>query len=144
MKEYEKYMDTWLAIGRKNPWIKESYDPPFNKNSFGHCSSIEELEREIINTSWCLGTGFTLGNLCFINQVEGGSEWLTIKEDVSFESFSFDHVIKKGEFKAYIEAIQKATLEECKNLDYMKHYKKPSPEEKELANIKYKYRRFWW
>lgn len=83
--ETQDFIKEWINIRRVNPWIKYAYDPPFSENSFCECSSIAELEERIGHGNWCLGTAFFYGNLCFINQVDGGDEWLTIKGDYAFD-----------------------------------------------------------
>lgn len=113
-----KFIDTWLKIGKKNYWIKEANDPPFTKDMFTACKTVAELQKKIQQGNWCLGQAFYYKNICFINQVNGGDEWLTIKENVKFENITFDGIIKRGEFPAIIKRIEKATLEQCKKLAY--------------------------
>lgn len=112
------YIDKWLEIGHKNPWISEASDPPFSRKSFVVCNSVEELYIFIWHGNWSLGTAFILGDLCFINQVDGGDEYLTIKQDLPFESASLLAMIRADGFFNFIERIQKATLEQCKRLEY--------------------------
>ena len=118
----DTYLSTWLALGRNNLWIRNACDPEFNERSFYHCQDMAELISKLRQMNWSLGSAFTLGNLCFIQQVDGGDEWLTIKEDVPFESMSCGWMIKhRGE--AYmigiIEAIQRASKDDCRMLRYM-------------------------
>ena len=67
----------WLEIGLRNPWIREACDPPFTRKSFHRCATREELRERIWHGNWCLGQAFYLGDLCFIQQVDGGDEWLS-------------------------------------------------------------------
>lgn len=123
-KKEKDQIRTWIEIGNKNYWIPEAWDPPFNEESFYFCQSVEELKEKFIHGNWCLGQAFVLGNLCFIQQVNAGDEWYTIKENVAFESISFGYMLEnypEEYFYDYIKALQKATLEECKNLDYGKY-----------------------
>ncbi|MBM7854914.1 choline dehydrogenase-like flavoprotein [Desulfohalotomaculum tongense] len=67
--------------------------------------------------NWCLGKAFYLGNIAFINQVDGGDEWLVIRNALPFESitvkyFSFD------EFTEFYKRIIKASDEQLKKLEY--------------------------
>lgn len=122
MSDLTLYLPTWLALGSKNIWIRRACDPHFNKRSFYECQDMAELIGKFRHGNWSLGSAFTLGNLCFIQQVDGGDEWLTIKEDVAFESLSCGWIIEHhGEpyLIAMIEAIQRASKEACKRLDYM-------------------------
>jgi len=81
----EQLRQTWYQLGRKNPWIKMADDPPFTSASFVGCYSIEELAERIGHGNWCIGTAFYYHDLCFINQVEGGDEWLTIRHGIAPE-----------------------------------------------------------
>lgn len=108
----------WIHIGKGNPWIRYACDPPFNENSFCECSSIDELEEKISYGNCCLGAAFFYKNLCFINQVDGGDEWLTLKDDFAFESFTFSGIIRDGRFKGIIERLLAATKEQCIKLEY--------------------------
>ena len=113
-----KWIETWYRIGRRNPWIREACDPPFTRRSFAECKTLDELRERIGGHCWCTGTAFYLGDLCFINQVEGGSEWLVIRRDVSFESISADLMIEHGTFDGFVRRAQAATDEQLINLTY--------------------------
>ncbi|QPH40615.1 hypothetical protein [Pedobacter endophyticus] len=94
-KELKK---AWYKIGSQNYWIAKTDDPVFTEGSIATCQTIESLQKEIGSGNWCLGQGFSFKNLCFINQIDGGDEWLTIKDDYCFESITFGHFIKSGKF----------------------------------------------
>lgn len=108
----------WIQIGKGNPWIRYTCDPPFNELSFCECLSIDELEEKIRHENWCLSAAFFYKNLCFINQIDGGDEWLTIKDDYAFESFTFSGIIRDRRFKGIIERLLAATKRQCIKLDY--------------------------
>lgn len=78
----------WVRIGRENPWIRTATDPPFSLGSIHHCDDFEELADKLHRGNWCLGQGFALGDVCFLNQVDGGDEWLVIRGSVPFESYT--------------------------------------------------------
>ena len=109
---------TWLKIGRANPWIARASDPAFSERSFWRCDTAEELRERFGYCNWCVGAAFTYEHLCFINQDEGGDEWLTIAHGIDFESISWDLVIAKGEFGALLARLLAATPEQCRTLDY--------------------------
>jgi hypothetical protein len=116
-------VDEWLAIGERNPWIRCAWDPPFNRRSFYFCLTRDELKAKFDKShpegvGWCLGTAFVYRDLCFIQQVDGGDEWLTIRHGLAFESISWDAVIRKGEFDALLDRLLAATPEQCKTLTY--------------------------
>ena len=111
----------WLAIGRRNEWIREADDPPFSLQSFHECKTDAELLEKFERANWCNGQAFFVGNLCFIEQGNSNDEWLTIKDGVPFESISFAHIIKKEGKEAaqkIIDDIRAATVEQCKKLEY--------------------------
>jgi Domain of unknown function (DUF3846) len=109
---------TWFMLGRDNPWIREAYDPPFRIDSFVGCFSIEELEEKIGHGNWSLGSAFYYQDLCFINQVNGGDEWLTIRHGIAFESITFSSIIERGEFASFIRRLLAASKEQCQDLRY--------------------------
>ena len=109
---------TWLAIGEANRWVRRACDPPFTRASFVECCDAAELTTRLAHGNWCLGSAFWLGDLCFIQQVGGGDEWLVIKENVAFESASCGHMIASGSFDDFLSRIGAATLEACASLAY--------------------------
>jgi len=120
MSEFQEtsLIKEWIKIGKKNPWIREACDPEFNIFPTCECKTIEELEKQIEHGNWCLGQAFFYKNLCFINQVDGGDEWLTIKDDYAFESYTFARIIKRGAFEKEINKLLAATKEQCQSLTY--------------------------
>lgn len=113
----------WVAIGQQNTWIAEAIDPPFTVLSFHFCRDIRELAERLLHGNWCLGQAFVLGEICFINQVNGGDEWLTIKGKTSFESITmqtFNESHEEAETRLFrtVERIQRATEKQCRKLDY--------------------------
>lgn len=125
----------WYETAKKNQWIKNAWDPPFTETSIHMCNSIEDLKSNISHGNWCLGQGFALADpfnpdrhICFVNQIDGGDEWLTIKYDRAFESYTLLPSIKRvpgysndHTFEEIISALIAAPLEECVNLNYLKY-----------------------
>jgi hypothetical protein len=111
----------WIECGKANPWIREADDPPFNTQSFHECQTDQELLGKFQHGNWSLGQAFHIGNLCFIQQVDGADEWLTIKDGLPFESISFDAVIRKDGpegAQKLIDDIRASSIEQCKRLEY--------------------------
>lgn len=110
-------LNKWLELGNQNPWIQGTTDPTFDVHSFVFCRSLEELQGKLDRRfhSWCIGQAFSYGDLCFIQQVEGGDEWLTIRHGVAFESVTFERIITEGRFDAYVGRFLAATPEQCRN-----------------------------
>jgi hypothetical protein len=84
---------TWLRIGRENYWIGLAYDPPFTERSFYACATLRELKENLAGHAWSVGTAFVYQNICFINQIDGGNEFLVIRDDLPFESFSTELMV---------------------------------------------------
>lgn len=114
------WIPTWLKIGRANEWIAEAWDPPFNTKSFYECKDDAELLDKLSHGNWSLGQAFHLGDLCFIQQIDGGDEYLTIKRDTPFESISFGRIINRSreEGQELLNRLKAAPIEKCRSLDY--------------------------
>jgi hypothetical protein len=115
------WLDTWEKIGLANLWIKEAYDPPFNKDMIVECKTLDYLIQMFEHGNWSLGTGFYYKDLCFINQDDGGDEYLTIRRGVSFESISCRSILQRRGteyFKRMVNAYLAATDEQLNCLDY--------------------------
>lgn len=115
---------------QENLWLKKGGipfedDPYFELDSpysFSEIDDIEILEMFFDHGNWSIRNGVVYKDLVFINQVNGGDEWWTLKKDgdtyLAFESVTFRSMIKCGEFTNYIERLLQATLEQCRNLEY--------------------------
>jgi hypothetical protein len=111
-------LETWLALGLANPWIRRACDPPFTRRSFTQCSDAADLKARLEHGNWCLGSAFYVGDLCFIEQAAGAGEWLVINQNVAFESASCGAMIANGTFDDFLSRIQAATPEQCARLAY--------------------------
>ncbi|ARP71761.1 DUF3846 domain-containing protein [Streptomyces pluripotens] len=116
--EQAKLIQEWLRIGKENPAIVAATDPPFTEGSFEECFTVEELEERITAASWGIGTAFYHRDLCFIQQVEGGDEWLTIRHSVAFESITVLPLIERGELASLVRRLLAASKEQCQRLEY--------------------------
>jgi hypothetical protein len=114
----------WLRIGgfdwQDDPFMEEY---PYEFASLG---SIEELREFALNGNWAIRQGVVYGDLAFIQQVNGGDEFWTLKRNgdswVGFESVSLGHMAKDGaDFERVIAAMRNATSDECRRLTYMDH-----------------------
>lgn len=114
----DELRETWYKIGQDNPWIKTATDPPFTRDSFVGCYSVEELAESMSGTMWAIGTAFYYRDLCFIQQVEGGDEWLAIRHGIAFESMTVTPFVERGEFASLITRLLTATKEQCQRLEY--------------------------
>ncbi len=115
-----EWIDTWVKIGQKNPWISEANDPYFGKHMFVNTEqpTPEALADIILKARWCLGQPFYWKDICLINQIDGGSEWKVIKQGLSFESWSAEWMGRERLID-HIQHVDRATLEQCANWTYM-------------------------
>jgi hypothetical protein len=111
-------LDLWFEAGRSNRWIALACDPPFTRNSFVECRSVEDLKDRLAFGNWTLGSAFYYQDLCFINQCDGGDEWLTIRHGVAFDSITFRWIIERGEFETMIARLLAATEQQCREGTY--------------------------
>lgn len=112
--------DMWLFEGYRNPWIRTAYDPMFTRESFQVVDTVEELMEKFRYGNWSLGNAFIYKNLCFINQVNGGDEWMTLKDWCPFESITFRAVLRHGEqyFRKYIRELLRYDTDDRNSPDY--------------------------
>ena len=127
-----QFIEMAYQIGMANGWCSGRFamqdgdfiteEDRLNRNSFATFTDLEKLKADMANTNWCLGSSFIYHDLCFMNQVDGGGEWLTIKrfddEAIAFESISMHLVIEDGEFENLIRRLEAATKEQCRRLNY--------------------------
>lgn len=119
------------AICQKNGWLKRGgypwQDDPYLEEypyEFDRCFSMEDLSDFFKTGNWAIRQGVVYGDLAFIQQVDGGDEWWTLKQDgetwVPFESLSFKRIAGDiSELTRYVAGMRLATVEECKHLDYL-------------------------
>lgn len=102
-KEEKEFWAACYKIGMKNGWCSGEYDRQdgnfiveedrLNEKSVCVIDSIGELRRFFKHGNWCLGCAVIYKDLCFIQQINGGDEWLTIRKTAkgaeSFESITF-------------------------------------------------------
>ena len=111
-------VDTWVEKGNENYWISRAWDPPFNEDSIWFCDTVEELAMFMVHSNWTIGTAFALGPLCFINQTNGGTEMLTMRGDVVFESLSGESIARKGKLGELVEHYISATDKQLKEIGF--------------------------
>ncbi|NVM45566.1 MAG: hypothetical protein HWN79_11680 [Candidatus Lokiarchaeota archaeon] len=94
-----------------------AFEPPVTEQDFFQCGSIPELYNLLTQGNWILGQPFYFRNLCFINQINAGDEWLVIRDGLAFESLTAE-VMEHEEFRDWIECFFKATEEDLQRLEY--------------------------
>jgi len=115
---------------QENPWLKQGgvmfAEDPFAEMDYGYsfyrCKDKEDLKKCLLESD-AIRSGCILDNLAFVNQVNGGDEFWTVKKFadgdlIAFESISARPIIRDGEFDNLIYRFEKATKQQCKNLTY--------------------------
>jgi hypothetical protein len=113
----------WLMRGGYD-WQDDPYleDYPY---AFCRAASVDDLSVFFEHGNWSIRQGIVYEDLAFINQVDGGDEWWTLKRTdegwMEFESLSAAAMIRNSpdEFKETIACMRRATPEQCRHLDYM-------------------------
>lgn len=128
----EEEQKTLEAKCQENGWLKRGgydwQDDPYMEEypyEFDRCFSIEDMRDFFVHGNWAIRQGVVYGDLAFIQQVNGGDEWWTLKQDDdgqwhNFESISFKRIA--GDISGltrYIAGMRLASVEECKRLQYL-------------------------
>jgi hypothetical protein len=123
----QNLINTWLEIAQNNVWISQrgSYHPeddcafedPLCPKDFYECYTIQGLYNQLVKGNALLGQPFYYKNLCFINQINAGDEWLVIRDDLEFESLTASAMGYEN-FKHWVECILNTTNEQLRNLEY--------------------------
>ena len=117
---------------QENGWLKvggyDWQDDPFLEEypyEFSRIDGIDALREYFERGNWAIRQGVVFDDLAFVNQVNGGDEWWTLKRDgegwLAFESTSFAYLIEaKGRdaFDTLVRSMQLATPAQCRSLDY--------------------------
>jgi len=146
----QKMWQKCYKIGMSNGWCSGKFarmdgdfiteDDCLNKDSCCAVDDIRVLKAFFKNGNWCLGQSVIYKNLCFMQQVNGGDEWLTMKmfsngEVISFESITMEPMARDYsedydkcysgykefqngyDFAKYIKDLTKAKLYQMDNKD---------------------------
>lgn len=127
MTQQSLIVEKWLSIAQQNPWIRQrgsgdandtcAFEEALNIQDFFQCGSKPELYNLLTQGNWILGQPFYYKNLCFINQINAGDEWLVIRGGIAFESLTAE-AMEYEEFKDWIKCVMNATEEDLRNLEY--------------------------
>ena len=93
---------------QENGWLKvggfDWQDDPFLEEypyEFSRTDSVDRLREALGSGNWAIRQGFCYRDLAFIQQVNGGDEWWTLKRDgdawTGFESWSFGAIAQEPE-----------------------------------------------
>ena len=115
--------DSLVAKCQENSWLRR--DRGENRaHEFSRAHSIEDLAAFFSCGNRPIGRGVLFGDLAFVNQVDGGDEWWTLRGSdrgwTPFESVSFRRMASvPAELAWYIAGMQDAGTEGCARLDYL-------------------------
>ena len=135
------------AVCQKNVWLMRGgidFEDDFHLESdypysIAQAETIAELRRFFEHGNWSIRQGIVLDDLAFINQVNGGDEWWTLKKFdgvwLPFESITFRQIIIRGEFSKYIRQLLHATREQCQNLTYAENPPPRQPSKRKISFI---------
>lgn len=137
----DRTRDALIEKCQENGWVRRGgydwQDDPYLEEypyHFTRVNDIEELRGIFASGNYAIRQGFLYDDLAFIQQVNGGDEWWTLKQVsdeglptdwLDFESWSFEHDanlshgnVEPKDFINDIRSMQMATPEQCKRLDY--------------------------
>ena len=138
-EEEQEFWKECYKIGMQNDWMNGEIDrlngnpivedDRLNTGSVIVIETIERLRKFFVQGNQRLGASviyknlcFMNLNLCFMNQVNGGSEFLVIRNGkngvLNFESWSAKLMVERGELTELIERVLKATDDQLRNLEY--------------------------
>jgi len=94
----------WLGNYREYP----ASDYPY---TFEEVEDLETLTERMEHGNWALRTCFMYNGLAFVQQVNGGDEWLALYQHevgqwASFDSISLEHILERDgaeEFQDYVQ-----------------------------------------
>ena len=125
---------------QENGWLKvggfDWQDDPFLEEypyEFSRTDSVDRLREALGSGNWAIRQGFCYRDLAFIQQVNGGDEWWTLKRDgdawTGFESWSFGVIAQEPErFERAMRDMCEATPEQCRSGEWAHlHEKAPEP-----------------
>lgn len=120
------------AICQTNGWLKRGgfdwQDDPYMEEypyEFDRCFSMDDLSEFFQHGNWAIRQGVVYGDLAFIQQVNAGDEWWTLKQDadgswIPFESISFARIAQdRSDLVRHVAGMRLATVEECKRYEYL-------------------------
>lgn len=122
--------ETLIEKCQQNGWLMRGgydwQDDPYLEEypyEFSCADDLEELRGFFAHDNWAIRQGVTYKDLAFIQQVNGGDEWWTLKQVddgwMSFENITFGNMVKDPErFNHMICSMVASSPQICHNLDY--------------------------
>lgn len=110
------WIPTWLDISRVRR-LSAATDEPLESRRICRHPTVHALAAAARSPYQARGNAHCWRNVCLINQVEGGTEFLVVREDLPFESFSTRLSSEVG-LVADLVSIYYSSQEECRAWDY--------------------------
>lgn len=114
----DKLLESWYQLGLAEPSIRAAEDRPFTKARFTGCDSVDELAEQISAMPWPAGTAFYYRDLCFIQQANGGDEWLAIRHETAFETMALAPSLADRTFASLVRRLLAASKEQLEQHTY--------------------------
>ncbi len=120
-KEFNEKEQEIIQACQSNHWLSDWEEYPAYDYDYGfrEVSTPEELKEIFEDGNWSIRSAVIFGDLAFVQQVNGGDEWLTMKHEEGrykvFESVSFQVVVaNRGEqgFYEYLNKLQTQTVDQ--------------------------------
>ncbi|MFI3255267.1 MAG: DUF3846 domain-containing protein [Eubacteriales bacterium] len=119
--QFTKQEQEIIQACQSNAWLSDwqEYTPLDYDYGFKEFESPEALKEFFEDGNWSIRTGAIFGDLAFVQQVNGGDEWLTLKKEEgqyrSFESMSFESILRREgatEFYELLNQLQTKTIDQ--------------------------------
>jgi len=108
--------NSWLRNRDAEDGIYTEYPTYDYSYTAYECFTVEELTKAFLYGNWSIRQCFTYKNLAFINQINAGDEWLTVKKFLDGRLLAFDSCtmirIIKHEVKSWVLDINTSEFEE--------------------------------
>lgn len=123
--------ETFIEKCQHNGWLMRGgydwQDDPYLEEypyEFARLGNLDDLREYFSHGNWAIRQGVTYKDLAFIQQVNGGDEWWTLKQVddgwMSFESITFGSMVKDPErFNHMICSMVASSPQICHDLDYL-------------------------
>ena len=123
--------ETFIEKCQHNGWLMRGgydwQDDPYLEEypyEFARLGNLDDLREYFSYDNWAIRQGVTYKDLAFIQQVNGGDEWWTLKQVddgwMSFESITFGSMVKDPErFNHMICSMVASSPQICHDLDYL-------------------------
>lgn len=123
--------ETLIEKCQQNGWLMRGGcdwqdDPYLEEYPYEFCiaDDLGELRDFFAHGNWAIRQGVIYKDLAFIQQVNGGDEWWTLKQVddgwLDFENISFEGMVRQPDnFNRLVCSMVAASPQACRDLDYL-------------------------